>query len=86
MQLKSIGVIQTAKIMAAMYFIISAVVVVPMVFFGAIFGHQAHHLRGLLFIFAPLLYAIIGFVFVAIFAWVYNHVAQWLGGIEFDLS
>ena len=38
--------------------------------------------QAMLFVF-PFLYLIIGFIFTAIGAWVYNIAAKWVGGIEY---
>src|SRR5439155_8035427 len=35
---------------------------------------------------APFFYGAIGFVFGALWAWIYNLVAGWVGGIEIDLQ
>ena len=37
-------------------------------------------------IFLPLAYAVMGFVLGALGAWLYNLVAKWLGGIEFQIE
>jgi len=34
----------------------------------------------------PLTYAVMGFVFGLIGAWVYNLVARWIGGLEFEIE
>ena len=42
---------------------------------------------GLVFIvLAPFLYALVGFIFTFILAWVYNLVARFLGGIEYTTT
>jgi len=35
---------------------------------------------------APFFYGVIGFIFGALWAWIYNLVAGWVGGIEIDLQ
>lgn len=79
-QLVKISAVQTAKVMAALYFVISF----PMILLMAIpvmLGQQAYSV-GLL-IALPILYTLIGFVFTAIGAWVYNLVAGRIGGFEY---
>ena len=41
---------------------------------------------GLMFIFMPFLLGVFGYLFGALFCWLYNQVAQRIGGIEFSLE
>jgi len=47
--------------------------------FGMMFGVGA-------IIFLPIFYGVIGFVFSALFAWLYNLIAGWVGGFEIELE
>jgi len=92
-QIKSFGVLQTAKIAAIMYFVVSLIIIVPFGFIalitsaargregiaGALFG-------GVFIFFLPIIYAALGFVFVAIGCIFYNLVAKYVGGIEIDIE
>ena len=55
---------------------------VPMVLFG---GEQMK-VMGLVYICMPILLAIFGFIFFVIFAAIYNLVAKWVGGFEFEVT
>jgi hypothetical protein len=78
-----ISKLQTAKVMTVLYLVIS----IPMMLFAiapSLVTHQPIP-WGMLW-WMPLLYAVFGFVFTFLGAWVYNGVAGWVGGIEFTLA
>ncbi|HEY0562816.1 MAG TPA: hypothetical protein VGD04_05780 [Methylophilus sp.] len=80
-QNSNISPVQTAKVFAVVYFIMS----LPIVGFMAIsfaFAPTPRAPMGLLLA-LPFIYLIFGFIFTAIGAWVYNLVAGWVGGIEY---
>lgn len=80
-QIINISPIQTAKVFALLYFLIS----LPLVGFMAIsfsFSPAPKPALGFLVLF-PFMYLIFGFIFTALGAWVYNIVANWVGGIEY---
>ncbi len=93
-QVKRFGVLQTAKFAAIMYFIFTAIFTIPIGLiaivagpaargregaFGAIFG-------GAFMLFMPVIYAVVGFVFVAIGCLAYNLIAKFTGGIEIEIE
>lgn len=80
-QIVNISPIQTAKVFALLYFLIS----LPFAGFMAItlfFSAAPTPGIGFLVLF-PFMYLIFGFVFTAIGAWAYNIVAKRVGGIEY---
>jgi hypothetical protein len=80
-QIINVSPFQTAKVFAVLYFLIS----LPFVAFMAIMfilSPAPNQGLGFLIIF-PFMYLIFGFIFTAIGAWIYNFVAQWIGGIEY---
>jgi hypothetical protein len=82
-QITSISLVQTAKVAAAIYFVLACI--------GAVFFALASLFGGrfgmvILAIVMPFVYAAIGFVFVFIAAWIYNQVAKFVGGIEFTVT
>lgn len=80
-QIIRVSPFQTAKVSAILYFLIS----IPMVAFMAIsfaFSPAPQPEIGFLILF-PILYLVLGFIFTAIGAWVYNLAAGWVGGIEY---
>jgi len=84
-QIKSFNVLQTAKVMGAIYFALGLAFLVFIVFPASI-AHKGPGHRGLLLaVLSPFIYGVFGFVFTAIVCWLYNIIAQRLGGIEVEL-
>jgi hypothetical protein len=84
-QLIRISILQSSKIMTAMYAIMGLIytlIGIPM----AIFGSGATRIVGVIYIMGPVLMAVIGFIFFVIFAAIYNVLAASLGGFEFELK
>ena len=83
-RLVHIAPLQTAKVLAAIYFVISVPIALLMlipVLLG--FGQQGAGMALLMVILTPFLYALAGFLFTLLGAWIYNLVAARLGGIEY---
>lgn len=82
-QIIRVSPIQTAKVAALMYFLLS----IPMLVFMLIsFAFAPMPSPGFGFgfmILFPVLYLVFGFIFTAIAAWVYNLAAGWVGGVEY---
>lgn len=89
-KVKKIGVLQTAKISAIIFFLISLVVFVPvmliMVIIGAISGNTEIWTAILPIIIMPILYPLIGFLMTALWCWLYNVIAKKIGGIEIEFE
>jgi hypothetical protein len=84
-QIVRFSLVQTAKVAAALYFVLGLVGVVVMLIAAAV--SPAARAQGFLFIvLAPFLYAFFGFIFVFVGCWLYNLVARFVGGIEFTLT
>ena len=80
-QIINVSPIQTAKVFAVLYFLMSLPLVGIMVI---TFSFSPGPKQGLGFlILFPFIYLIFGFIFTALGAWVYNFVAKWVGGIEY---
>lgn len=81
--LSEISVVQTAAVLAVVYFLISALFFVPFGLIALVVPRFANEFGGLgMILVLPFLYAIFGFIGIAIFAWVYNLVARRMGGVE----
>jgi hypothetical protein len=91
MRVRSIGIIQTAKTVAALYALIGIILGIA-AFFVYLFAPARSTGGGgivpaiLAVIFIPIFYGILGFVGVAIAAWIYNFVAEKTGGVEFTTT
>jgi hypothetical protein len=84
-QLVRISVLQSSKIMTALYVVmgfIYTMIGIPLVIFG---NHQLRVI-GTIYLFGPIFAGIFGFVFFVIFAGLYNALAQWLGGVEVEVK
>jgi hypothetical protein len=82
-QIVHISKLQTAKVMAVLYLVIS----IPLMLFAvapALYMHQPVAWGILLWM--PVMYTVIGFVFTFLGSWIYNGVASKIGGIEFTIS
>ena len=85
-QIKSFGVLQTAKVMGVVDLLIGILAALAFLL-RFIAHHSLHHPRVLLFVcFVPILYGIGGFILTAIFCWIYNRVARRMGGIAIELA
>jgi hypothetical protein len=82
-QISRVSVVQNAKFMGAMYFVIT-IPFVALFFLASLVMPGKSFLGGLAaLIIGPIFYAIAGFVATAIAAFVYNFVAGFVGGIEY---
>jgi hypothetical protein len=82
-QIVHISKLQTSKVMAVLYLVIS----LPLMLLAALpmlLTHQPVEWSRLWPM--PLLYTAFGFIFTFLGAWIYNGVASWIGGIEFTVS
>jgi hypothetical protein len=91
MRISSIGIVQTAKTLAAPYARIGVIIGI-VAFFVYLFA-PAHSVGGhgiltamLALVFIPIIYAITGSIAIAIAAWIYNLVANKTGGVEFTAT
>jgi hypothetical protein len=50
----------------------------------ALAGNNPAGISVFLMLLLPVLYVVFGFIFAVIAAWLYNVVAKWTGGIEFE--
>jgi len=84
-QMIRISILQSSKVMTAMYALmgfIYTLIGIPMV----VFGSDQLRIIGVVYLFGPLLMGFFGFLFFVFFAWIYNLLASWLGGFEFEVK
>lgn len=92
-QVRRVGVLSLAKIMGTVYGVL-ALIFIPIFLLvamaGMISGEKEAALGGVAMIFLavlmPVFYAVFGFLFGALAAWIYNLIAGRIGGIELDLQ
>ena len=83
-QIVRISILQSSKITTILYFFIGFIYVligIPMI----IFGNDKLRIVGILYCAMPIIMAIIGFIGFVIFAALYNLIAKWVGGTEFEM-
>ena len=90
-RVRRLGVAQLAKVLAALYFLLGTVFAALFALIGSVvplseWGGDATPFGMGFLVVMPFLYAIAGFVFGALIAWLYNFVADWTGGVELGLE
>ena len=82
-QIKRISLLQSAKVAAALYFVITIPFVAIMALFMAVMPGRGMGGGLMMLIIAPVLYALFGFLFSLLGGWIYNMVASQIGGFEY---
>jgi hypothetical protein len=80
-QIVNIAPLQTAKVFAVLYFLMSLPFIAMMAVMFSFSNSPAPSL--IMLIIFPFFYLIFGFIFTVIAAWIYNLAASWVGGIEY---
>ena len=91
-RLTRFGVVRTASVAAFVYVIMSAIIVIPIALIVSTtpvtvtdqFGQPVTMRLSPIFLFLPLVYGALGWVFTAIACLIYNLAAWMTGGIEFE--
>ncbi len=82
-QITRISVLQSSKIVVALYILfglIYSLIGIPLFFFGG----KDMQIMAVIYLLMPVLMAVLGFIFFSIFALLYNLLARFLGGVEFE--
>jgi hypothetical protein len=85
-QITRISVVQSAKVAAALYFVITIPFMVIMALIMAVIPGRGMGMGIGMMIMLPILYAIFGFLFSLLGGWIYNMVASVVGGFEFSVT
>ena len=75
---------QNAKVFAVLMAVSSLVFVVPLMAIAGMFAPKGAGFPLMMTILMPLIYLVFGYISVVIGCWVYNLLAQYTGGIEFE--
>ncbi|MBU1726399.1 MAG: hypothetical protein KJ880_02075 [Candidatus Omnitrophica bacterium] len=87
MQIKKIGVLQSAKVMSLIYFVVSALFFFPMAIYTIASGGKTKEgFPGWGLFFFPFVYLVLGFVILSLFFVLYNLLAKFIGGIEIEIE
>jgi hypothetical protein len=85
-ELKRVAPLQAGKVMGLLGFFLG-VCFMPFFILPLMFAPKMPHNGGppvVLFFLFPIFYAISGFLFTALMAWIYNFVAGWIGGVVYE--
>jgi hypothetical protein len=80
-RIKCVSLVQNAKMMAALYLVLSLPVLLIMLAAGSVVNHAGMSVAAMIVF--VIVYVASAFVFTLIGAWVYNLVASQVGGFEF---
>ncbi|HTE67020.1 MAG TPA: hypothetical protein VK736_12290 [Candidatus Binatia bacterium] len=92
-RIRRFSVIRTSNVAAVIYFILTAIFVIPFILFTAAtpmtvtdsLGRTvSFQLPWVFLLFVPFLYAGFGWLFTALGCLIYNLAARWTGGVEFE--
>lgn len=85
-QVQSISLVQTAKVLAALAFLVPLPFVLLMtVQMTAMPERRPPFFPGFMLL-LPFAYAVVGFLFTLFAAWIYNQLAKRIGGIEITIE
>ncbi len=85
-QLLRVSPLQTAKVLAALWFVITLPLILLMAIPMMAMPGPTPPFFGGFMLAMPFFYALFGFLFTLFGAWVYNLLAKRIGGIEFTLQ
>lgn len=82
-EVKKISIHQGGKVMAILYFIVSAIVFIPSGFY---FLFRLEPGEAVIMFIMPFVHSVLAYLFVALISWLYNLIAKSFGGIEITLD
>jgi len=88
-QIKRFSVLQTSKVIAVIYVVMSAIFLIPIGLIMMMVGSQNNvfpFMGGVMFFVMPLIYGLFAFIGGIIFCFFYNLVAKRTGGIEVEVE
>jgi hypothetical protein len=83
-EIKSFDVCQTSKVLAVLYTILGWIEGILLALAALRHGHPGRAIFCLVVL--PIIFGVLGFLFSAFSCWLYNKVAEQLGGISFELK
>ena len=83
-QVVRVAPLQTGKVFGIMYFLMG-LLIAPFMLLGAVFGREGTGMA-IFAIAIPFMYGVLGFLFTALAAVVYNMIAGFVGGLEITVE
>jgi hypothetical protein len=84
-QIRRFGIVQTAKVIAVLYFLVG-LVLLPVFLVIATFSPKEAEFGSGFALALPVIYGVMGFIATAIGCAIYNFIAGFVGGIEVELE
>lgn len=85
-RIKRFGIYQTSKVSAAVYFVLTMIILLPFGLIASLFGNSlGFPLGGFIFI-LPFVYGFVGFIVTALCCAIYNWIVRYTGGIEMEVE
>jgi hypothetical protein len=84
-RIRRFGIASTALTVAVIYFVLG-LIIAPLFFLATLGTRPSNSLPGIVFLLAPFIYAVFGYVFAAIGCFIYNIIAGWTGGVALALE
>lgn len=81
-QIVNVSVVQSAKVLAVLYMLISLPVLAIVAVIGVVSGNIGSAIAML--VIGPLVYGVVTFLCTGLLAWLYNVAARQVGGLEFS--
>lgn len=85
-RINSVSILQTSEIMGVVFFLLGAVVSCFGVMFVMILTTESLVLNLVALMALPLLTGFAGFAGSALFCWLFNQIAAWMGGIPVEIE
>ena len=80
-QITRISVLQTSKVVALFYALISLIYTIIGIFMIALASGPMKFI-GMIYVVMPIFMLTVGFLMMLLCCWLYNIVAKWVGGVE----
>lgn len=82
-QITNVSIFQSSKVMACFYFLLTAIIMIPMAVLAALGHHDSQVWTWLVL---PFVYLIVTYILSIIMFWIYNGMAKLTGGLEITLE
>jgi Zn-dependent protease with chaperone function len=83
-QIQKFSMHQNAKVFAVLMAVSSLVFVIPFTLIAGFAAPKDAGFPRFMMLLVPIFYLVIGYVMVAVGCWIYNFVAQYIGGLEYE--